>query len=323
MFHRIPLLTFVAAGMLLAPKGADAAQITAERSERGVVVKIDGQLFTEYLTRSGTKPILWPIIGPTGKLMTRSWPMGKKGPHERADHIHQRSFWFSHGDVNGVNFWTEHSQKKGDKAPKPAIVKHREFVKVESGKQAVIVSCNDWLDPDGKKVCEDERTLTFGTDGRSRWIDFDIEIKAIGHPVTFGDTKEGCFGIRMAATMKPDAKLGGKLVNSEGQTGKAAWGKQAAWVDYSGPVEGQTLGIAMFNHPSSFRFPTHWHARSYGLCSANPFGLSYFEGKGANGSHTISAGQSITLRYRVLLHKGDSKEGKVAEAFAAYAKQTK
>lgn len=323
MLFRIPLLALAVAGVLLVPMRTDAAKITAERFERSVVVKIDGQLFTEYLTRSGTKPILWPIIGPTGKPMTRSWPMGKKWPHERDDHIHQRSFWFSHGDVNGVNFWEEQPETQGDKATKQAIVKHREFVKVESGKQAVIVTRNDWLDLDGKKVCEDERTLTFGADGRGRWIDFDIVIKATGRQVTFGDTKEGCFGIRMAATMKPDAKLGGKLVNSKGQTGKAAWGKQAAWVDYSGPVEGQTLGIAMFNHPSSFRFPTHWHARSYGLCSANPFGLSCFEGKGANGAYTIPAGQSITLRYRVLLHKGDSKEGKVAEAFAAYSKQAK
>jgi len=44
-----------------------SAEITAERSQRGAVVKIDGQLFTEYLVRSGTKPVLWPIIGPSGK----------------------------------------------------------------------------------------------------------------------------------------------------------------------------------------------------------------------------------------------------------------
>ena len=69
----------------------------------GAVVKIDGQLFTEYLVKSGTKPILWPIIGPTGKRMTRDYPMRDR-PGEQKDHPHQRSLWFTHGDVNGTNF---------------------------------------------------------------------------------------------------------------------------------------------------------------------------------------------------------------------------
>ena len=73
------LLTFLALAVPLRP-----AEITAERSPHGVVVKIDGQPFTEYLTQSGTKPVLWPIIGPTGKPMTRSWPIeGKPQLHPR------------------------------------------------------------------------------------------------------------------------------------------------------------------------------------------------------------------------------------------------
>ena len=84
-------------------------EITAERSKNGAVVKIDGQLFTEYLVKSGTKPILWPIIGPTGKPMTRDYPMRDR-PGEQKDHPHQRSLWFTHGDVNGMNFWAEPGQ---------------------------------------------------------------------------------------------------------------------------------------------------------------------------------------------------------------------
>ena len=51
------------------------ADITIEKSAAGAVVKIDGQLFTEYVTLSENKPILWPIIGPTGQKMTRDYPM--------------------------------------------------------------------------------------------------------------------------------------------------------------------------------------------------------------------------------------------------------
>jgi hypothetical protein len=298
---------------ILAAANLAVAEVTAERSEKGVVVKIDGTLFTEYLADFRGTPILWPIIGPTGKPMTRAYPMGK-GRDEREDHPHQRSLWFTHGSVNGVSFW---ELEKG-------TIKQRELVKIGSGKEAVIVTRNDWLAPDGKKVCEDERRLTFGSDGDARWIDFDITIKATDGPVKFGDTKEGAMGVRVAETMKVDAKKGGRIVDSGGRTDEKAWGKRAAWVDYHGPVEGQTVGIAILNHPSSFRFPTYWHVRTYGLFAANPFGLRDFEGTNqVDGSYTLPAGETMTLRYRVLLHEGDEKSGKVAEAYAAYAAERK
>jgi len=309
------VMMFALLGLFLLEAKLALAEISVEPHPDRVTVKIDGKLFTEYLTQSGTKPVLWPVIGPMGHRMTREYPMAEAKPEEREDHIHHRSIWFTHGDVNGHDFWAERKD--------PAVIKHREFVKVQGGNQAVIVTRNDWLAPDGKKVLEDERTVTFGADGESRWIDFDITLKATEESVTFGDTKEGCMGIRVAAPLKPDAKLGGLLINSKGQKNKEAWGKAAAWVDYSGKLGGDEVGVAIFNHPSSFRFPTYWHARTYGLCSGNPFGKSYFVGKGQDGSHTLKPGESITLRYRFFFHKGDVREGGVAEAYQAYASRKK
>ena len=80
------------------------AEVTVETSPNGAMVKIDGQLFTEYLIDSGGKPILWPIIGPTGKPMTRAFPMKKDDPNEKKDHPHHRSMWFTHGDVERHRF---------------------------------------------------------------------------------------------------------------------------------------------------------------------------------------------------------------------------
>ncbi|MEX0978662.1 MAG: PmoA family protein, partial [Pirellulales bacterium] len=297
--------------MLLAP-AARAAEITAEKTPGGVAIKVDGQPFTEYLVKSGSKPILWPIIGPGGKRMTRNWPMDTGVPGETdRDHPHQRSLWFTHGDVNGIDFWSEGQGR----------IEHREFVKVESGPQAVIVTRNDWLSPDGSKlVCQDERSFTFGADANSRWIDVAIDIKASAGPVVFGDTKEGSFGVRTASNMRVDSKKGGQIVNSEGQTNLAAWGKPAAWVDYHGPFDDEILGIAILNHPTSFRFPTHWHVRTYGLFAANPFGLGDFTSGKTKGEFTLGEGETLKLRYRVLLHKGDEKQGRVAEVFAYYSK---
>ncbi len=293
-----------------------AAEFDVVQADDGLTVNVDGKLFTRYLIKSGAKPVLWPVLGPTGKEMTRAYPMRDARTDERNDHVHHRSFWFTHGDVNGVDFWAE---TKGH-----GNIVHREFVEVAGGKNATIVSRNDWIGPDGKKICEDQRHLTFGADDNARWVDFDVVIRASDGEVKFGDTKEGCFGVRVAGTMKVTSKKGGTIINSEGQKDADAWGKPAKWVDYHGPVNGEMLGVAILNHPSSFRYPTYWHVRTYGLFTANPFGLHHFKGSSDHdGSHTLKKGESFTLRHRVLLHKGDEETGCVADVFADYASQEK
>jgi hypothetical protein len=307
-----PLLMAVCCALLVTCF-ATAAEFKVEQDKDGesLTVALDGKLVTRYVTKSGAKPILFPIVGPTGKEMTRGWPMRDALPFEKQDHLHHRSLWFTHGNVNGVDFWSE-SGKNG-------TIVHREFVKREGGEVATIVSRNDWLAPDGKKVCEDERTIRIGAGKETRWIDFDAVVKATDGDVTFNETKEGSFGVRVHETMKVEANKGGKIVNSEGQTDGDAWSKPAAWVDYYGPVEDETLGIAIFNHPQSFRYPTTWHVRTYGLFTANPFGGKDFKQE-KYGAHTIKSGETMTLRHRVLLHKGTTEEAKIADAFADYAK---
>ena len=119
-----------------------------------------------------------------------------------------------------------------------------------------------------------------------RVIDFEITLKATHGPVTFGDTKEGMFGLRVASSMDVNKKQGGRITNAEGLTDDQAWGKASPWVDYTGPVQGKTVGIAILNHPRSFRYPTTWHVRTYGLFAANPFGWHDF-GLGKSGEYVL------------------------------------
>lgn len=309
----LAIASFVAFAQLTAAHFSSAADVQLEKSDSGVVVKLSGQPFTTYIFKSGNKPILWPIIGPTGKEMTRAYPMREGNKLEKTDHIHQRSFWFTHGNVNGLDFWAE--------TAKPELqgrIEHNELVKAEGN---TIVTKNTWLGPDGTKICADERTLRFGGDAAARWIDFDVTVTALADKVAFNDTKEGSFGLRVDETLKVDAKMGGKIVNAEGIEDVAAWGKASPWVDYHGPAQGDHVGIAILNHPSSFRFPSHWHVRPYGLFAANPFGLHDFSPslKEGAGAHEMKQGEKFTLRYRVIFHKGDEKEGKIADAFKKYS----
>jgi 23S rRNA G2069 N7-methylase RlmK/C1962 C5-methylase RlmI len=112
----------------------------------------------------------------------------------------------------------------------------------------------------------------------------------------------------------------GHIINSEGVRDGETWGKRANWCDYYGPVDGKTVGVAIFDHPQNPRHPTWWHVRDYGLFAANPFGEHDFEklpNKEA-GNLKLAAGQDLTFRYRFYLHEGDEKQGKVAEHYAEY-----
>jgi hypothetical protein len=276
-------------------------------------VALGDQPFTTYQAPEGLKPYFFPLIGPTGNPFTRAYPM-KDVPGEKHDHPHQKSLWFTHGNVNGIDFWAEAKGHGSIRETSRSLV-------TATPALGQLKTTDDWVAPDGKVVCTDERTVRLYRSIASgvRYLDFDITIKADHGPVTFGDTKEGMFGVRVASSMDVDAKKGGKITNSDGLNDAAAWGKPATWVDYTGPVEGETVGIAILNHPSSFRHPTTWHVRTYGLFAANPFGWHDF-GLKKPGDHTIPAGESIHFGYRVILHKGDTASAALPAAYEAYAK---
>ena len=234
---------------------------------------------------------------------------------EDRDHPHQRSFWFTHGKVNGIDFWSEQDGHG-------TIKETGRTTKISGPVMGRLRTSDDWLAPDGKKVCEDERVLTFYRVKGVRVIDFEITIKATAGAVTFGDTKEGMFGLRVASSMDVNKHQGGKIVNAEGLLDDQAWGKPSPWVDYTGPVQGRTVGIAILNHPESFRFPTTWHVRTYGLFAANPFGWHDF-GLGKTGEFTLAANQSLGFGYRVILHEGETGAARIADHFDNFARPPK
>jgi Family of unknown function (DUF6807) len=298
-----------------------------ENRDGGLRVLTQKSLFAEYRNDDPRKPYFWPLIGPTGDPFTRSFPMADVRGEDR-DHNHQRSMWFTHGDVNGFDFWA--SDELNPPNPKHGRIRETSREVMAAGLVVGILrTTNEWLSPDGTVICEDERILRCFQSGpfdphknKPRTLDFEVTVKATHGPVTFGDTKEGSFGIRVASSMDVNKKMGGKITNAEGITDGDAWGKPSPWVDYTGPIGEETVGIAILNHPDSFRYPTTWHVRDYGLFAANPFGYHEFK-IDKPGAHTIPAGESMTLKYRVLLHEGTTKEADIAGSFEAYSNPPK
>ncbi len=302
-----------------APEGA-ARQVTITRLDDRARVLLGGEPFAEYVYRGYSRPIVYPIIGPHGLGMTRNWPMRDDVPGESHDHVHQKAMFLAFGRVNEVNFFGE--------SPGCGKIVHREVVEIESGSErGLICTINDWVAPDGKIVCSDLRTLGFQAVSAGRAIDWEVTLRASHGDVEFADDKHGLLAIRMHPNLRLDndpqrgvTTANGRAINSEGVQGKAVFGKRARWIDYGGKIEGKTVGIAMFDHPTNPRHPTWWMARGYGYCAADPFGGHAIGGEPpGTGDMTVASGESVTFRYRIVFHEGDPKQANIGQRYEHYA----
>jgi len=295
-------------------------------------VSVGGKPFTTYyFGAEAPKPYLYPLRSAEGIIVTRGFPMVTSIPGESRDHPHHRSMFFAHGDINGVDFWGEAQfeekapvKVRGKTYTSEDLPKGRTvFSKLEESTggpdSGVLRAVFSLLGENGVVLGSETQEYIFRGDDSSRSIDCSFTITADhGTPLKMGDTKEGTFAIRVVRNLQEPSV---KMLNSEGGDGeKNIWGKRANWVDYSGVVGGERIGIAIFDNPHNIKHPTYWHARGYGLFAVNPFGEhDFYNDPKRDGSVTIPVDGSLTLRYRVLIHDGDAAEAKVAEAFDRYA----
>lgn len=295
--------------MLLISASCVAQQkVTMEQNGNNVQVKIDGKLFTEYVSGE-QKPYLYPVIGPNGINMTRNFPMKDNVKEEKKDHPWHSSVYYTHGDVNGIDFWND---KSSDQKEAKIVLNKIEKVDNPTPDTGRIIATHNWVFK-GKTQMSDRTEIVFSGDDNKRIIDYSVTLTASNGDVKLGDTKEGCMAVRMHYKLRVK-DMGAKVINSEGVTGKGVWGKKAKWISYYNDIEGKVAGISMMDHPENLRYPTPWHARDYGLCAANPFGLKYFTNDKKNvGDLTIKNGESLTFKYRLVFHNGSPKDAKVED----------
>ena len=129
-----------------------------------------------------------------------------------------------------------------------------------------------------------------------------------------GKTNFGFMGLRVAASLSAHYG-GGRLRNSEGAVGeKDVFAKAATWMDYSGPIVGETWeGVTWFDHPTNPRHPSAWHVRDDGWISP---AFCLREG------YTLKKKEPLRLRYGFHVHAKDV-DAKIAgerlKTFAATA----
>lgn len=311
------------------------AQVKFTQTPEQIAVEINGRPFTVFYIagKDLNRPYLHPLRSASGKIVNRSFPAGQI-PGESTDHPHHAGLFYGHGDVNGYNYWAIQNvpTPAAKLDPKMGRIVLKQVLSVKNGQESGTVEVVlNWLKPDGKPLLTETRKMTFYAHPMLRIIDFDFDLAALDEKVVFRDTKEGTFAMRMATPLEEPPLKGtttgpprtGKLMNAQGAEREAnVWGKRSEWVDYSGELDGERVGVVMMDHPDNPRHPTYWHSRGYGLHSINPFGVSDFlNDKTQNGSMTIEPGQHVRFRYRVVIHPGSGRE-RLAALYQDYAKTT-
>jgi len=308
---------------------AASQPVELKRGDNQIEIIIGGRPFTTYyFDPKIAKAYFQPLRSAQGTIVTRSYPVGDDIPaehvHDSSVEPHQRPLYFAHGNIDGISFWVEEVFLERFYHHQAQPFGRMIFTKLDDSRGGAdsgeIKAEFNLVAPSGRVLATETQSYTFSGDENMRTIDCEFVIHADHGPVVFGDTKEGTFAIRVAPELNSPP---GRMVSSTGGEGeKAIWGKRADWVDYDGTVAGEDLGIAIFDSPKSFRHPTYWHARAYGLFAANPFGLREFSNDPMqDGSWTIPEGKSLLFRYRVVIHHGDYQQAGIADAYHKYAAQ--
>ena len=316
-------------------------KFVTDEAEKKIDVMIDGKLFTSYCWYDNVfKPILYPVITASGTEITRGFPLKPKAG-ERNDHMHQIGMWLNYGNVNGFDFWGNGST--GVRSPNGGEIKHLGIEKLSDGKgEGLMIVKASWLDPSGNELLAEKTEYYFKATDSTRIIDRITTLTATVGAVSMPDTKEGMFGIRVARQLELPSKedvtlldsqgnptlvkamtnegVTGNYRSSEGVTGEAVWSTRARWMDLFGSIGNERISLVVCDHPRNQSYPTYWHARGYGLFSANPLGAKDFTQGKEELNFTIPAGKSTTFRYRVIVHSGsyltDTEINAYADGFA-------
>ena len=278
----------------------NAAKINAVKVGSKINVTIDGKFFTAYIFSSDEKyPFFYPVNGPISGGSVTSMRNG--------EYPHHSSLFFGCDKVNDGNYWQEGLERGRIISVNAEILK-------EGGDTVIISDECIWSRPGAVSPVKDSRKITITAPSKTMYqIDVDITMEMLLE-VHIKKTNHSLFSARMAADLS--VKNGGTMINAEGALAeKGTFGKPSPWIDFYGKRGESIEGLAIFQHPSNPWYPSPWFTRDYGFMSPTPM---YWP---ENGEETfMKKGQTLQLRYRVLVHGGSATDAKIGELFEQYKK---
>lgn len=287
----------------------DRCELIPETDQR-VSFRIDGkEQVGWHFGTNYPRPFFHPLNGPSGTSLTR---MGHPGA---ANHDHHTSVWFAHHDVEGESYWA-YSAK--------TTIRQKMWLAYENGEEeAIMASTSGWYNEAGTEMLEQQVVAAIRPMENGEYA---LEIQTTLTPAgkrektVLNKTNFGIFAVRVSETLSHHFG-GGQLRNSEGAVGEPdIFGKQARWMDYTGPVVSgtgndrtvATEGITYFDHPENPRYPTYWHVRSDGWMGAS---FCFSEG------YEVTPETPLTLRYLLHVHAGEYDAARAEAIAGEFAKR--
>lgn len=312
--NRFGLLLWV----LLASGFAGSANLAAEPSSfalkeeaNQLVITRSGQPVATYVFRDEKilRPFFAHVHAPGGIPITRHHPPIAGQDATDHDTMHP-GIWLAFGDINGQDFWRN-----------KAVIQHERFIESPSVRDGSVhfAALNRLLTKEGKALGTQISRVSLHSRSAGYLLIWEAIFEPAEGELVFGDQEEMGLGVRVATGLTE--KNGGTIRNNTGaKTAKATWGQTAEWCDYSGVVGPNGVGVTLMPDPKNFR-ASWFHNRDYGLMVANPFGRNAFT-KEARSMVTVKKGESLRLRFGVLLHAlGLGIEPNLAAAYREFLAQ--
>lgn len=340
-FSKCLFVAMSAAAIITANAQTNHFEVVKSNTTPTVTVTVNGKPFTSlFYPDTLEKPVLYPIYAADGQLITRGYPLNPR-PGDPTDHPHHIGLWFNYESVNGLDFWNNSFAIPADKKKNYGWIRTDKIMETKSGNKGLITYAAHWHDINKKVLLNELTSYTFSGDANTRIIDRVTTLTAAEEDVSFKDVKDGLLGLRVAhelqlpdtsvkkftddkgnvTNVQGDAYATGNYITSEGKTGNAAWGTRGEWCMLYGKEGADSISIAIIDHPGNVGYPTYWHARDYGLFSANPLGQKIFSNGSQTLNFTLEKGKSVTFRYRIVIRSANKRLNnqevdKLSKAFA-------
>ncbi|QEH37957.1 hypothetical protein OJF2_65530 [Aquisphaera giovannonii] len=282
---------------------------TWRQTDRSLALVTDGCVVWQFNLEDNRKPCFHPLTIGGGPSFTDFRPK---------DHPWHRALWFSWKEINKVTYWDE--DPTTGRSPGVTEVTGVTFTPNRDNSARIALEAS-YHPPGQPAVLTEHRELAvsapetsgaYHIDWQSRFTAGASDVVLDRTPIQ-GEPNGASWGgyaglsLRLSPTLKT-----WQFSDRDGPV-KALW-KRATWMAFSGSVDGgKSASIVVLEHPSSFRHPTPWY-----LISDMPYfspAVIYL------GPHTLAAGQSLNLRYRILLQPQAANAVAIEAAWRKYASE--
>ncbi len=308
----------------IAQKQEPVTLIKATSSNK-VDILIGGKPFTSFLFPDTLeKPVLYPVYTSNGIMVTRGFPLNTQ-QGDPIDHPHHIGIWFNFENLNGLDFWNNSYAIPAAKKSLYGWIKTDRILEIRNGTTGLLGYHANWTNQQNKNLAQETTRLEFSGTAHRRIIDRITTITA-DTTLLFTDAKDGMYAIRLAHALQiptnKDQKFTddkgnvtvvkggtdniptGNYFSSAGKIGDSVWSTRASWCKAFGKINSDSVSVTIIDHPLNINYPVFWHARGYGLFSANPLGEKIFTNGSSARNLQLKKGESVIFRYRIVIEDG-------------------